>query len=68
MHCGVGCRCGLDPTLPWLWCRPAATAQIGPLGWDPPYATGVALKRPNQIKQKNPPPPPTKNEEKNPNL
>ena len=20
-----------DPALPWLWCRPAATAPIGPL-------------------------------------
>ena len=32
-HCcghGVGCRCGLDPALLWLWCRPAATALIDP--------------------------------------
>ena len=43
MSCGVGCRCGLDPVL--LWCRPAATALIRPLAWEPPYATGVALKR-----------------------
>ena len=28
-----------------LWCRPAAMAQIQPLAWEPPYATGVALKR-----------------------
>ena len=28
----------------WLWCRPVATAQIGPLAWEPPYATGVTLK------------------------
>ena len=26
--CGVGCRRGSDPTLLWLWCRPAATAPI----------------------------------------
>ena len=28
-----------------LQCRPAATAPIGPLAWEPPYATGAALKR-----------------------
>ena len=26
----------------WLWCRPAATAQIRPLAWEPPYAVGGA--------------------------
>ena len=31
--------------LLWLWCRPAATALIQPLAWEPPYATSVALKR-----------------------
>ena len=25
-----------------LWCRPVATAQIGPLAWEPPYAAGTA--------------------------
>ena len=35
-----------------LWCRPAATAPNGPLGWEPPYATGVALKtKQNKTKQ-----------------
>ena len=34
-----------DPSLLWLWHRPAATALIGPLAWEPPYAMGVALKR-----------------------
>ena len=29
----------------WLWRRPAATALIRPLGWEPPYAAGAALKR-----------------------
>ena len=43
MSCGVGCRCGSDPTLLWLWCRPAAVALI--LAWEPPYAAGVALKK-----------------------
>ena len=34
-----------DLALLWLWCRLAATALIGPLAWEPPYATGAALKR-----------------------
>ena len=42
MTCVVGRRCGLDPALLWLW--PAATALIGPLAWELPYALGVALK------------------------
>ena len=29
----------------WLWCRPAATALIGPLAWEPPYASGAALTK-----------------------
>ena len=45
MSCSVGCRRGSDPMLLWLWHRPAATALIGPLGWEPPYAAGEALKR-----------------------
>ena len=28
----------------WLWRRPAATAPIGRLAWEPPDAAGVALK------------------------
>ena len=31
--------------LLWLWCRLAAVAPIPPLAWEPPYATGMALKR-----------------------
>ena len=45
MSCGVGHRGSLDTVLLWLWCRPVATAPIGPLAWEPPYATGVALKK-----------------------
>ena len=45
MSCGVGRRRGLDPTLLWLWCRPAAVALIRPLAWELPYAAGAALKR-----------------------
>ena len=29
----------------WWWHRPAAAAPIGPLAWEPPYATDVALKK-----------------------
>ena len=36
MSCGVGHRCGSDPTLLWLWRRLAATAPIPPLAWEPP--------------------------------
>ena len=45
MSCGVGHRLSLDLVLLWLWCRLAATAPIPPIAWEPPYATGVALKR-----------------------
>ena len=45
MSGGVGRRRGLDPPLLWLWYRPAATARIRPLAWDPPYAAGEALKK-----------------------
>ena len=40
----------------WLWRRPAATAPIRPLTWEPPYAAGAALemeKRQKTKKQKN---------------
>ena len=52
MSCGVGCRRSLDPALLWLWRRPAATAPIRPLVWEPPYAVGVALKIQKTNKQK----------------
>ena len=42
----------MDLALPWLWCRPAASALIRPLAWDPPYATGVALKGPKTKNKK----------------
>ena len=29
----------------WLWYRLAATALIGTLAWEPPYATSVVLKK-----------------------
>ena len=33
-----------DLALLWLWCRLVATAPIGPLAWEPPYAVGAALE------------------------
>ena len=45
MSCGAGRRLGSDLVLLWLWCRLAAVAPIRPLAWEPPYGTGVALKR-----------------------
>ena len=45
MSCGVGCRCGLVPALLCLWSRPAVTAPIRPLAWEPPYATDAALEK-----------------------
>ena len=52
MSCGVGCRHGSDLALLWLWCSLAATAPMGPLAWEPPYAAGVALKRTKDQKKK----------------
>ena len=44
MSCGVCGRRGSDLVLLWLWCRPATVALIRPPAWQPPYASGVALK------------------------
>ena len=52
MSCGLGRRCGSDPALPWLWSRPAATAPIRPLAWEPAYAVGVALEKTKKKKKK----------------
>ena len=40
------------PALLWLWRRPAATAPVHPLAWEPPYSTGVALKSQEDKKKK----------------
>ena len=45
MSCGVGHRRSSDAVLLWLWPRPAATALIRPLAWEPPYAVGAAIIR-----------------------
>ena len=52
MICGVGCRHGSDPLLLWLWRSPVAVAQIRPVTWEPPYATGAALQKAKK-RQKN---------------
>ena len=49
MSCGVGCRCGSDPALLWLWHRPGAASMIWPLAWELPYVAGVNLKRKKKI-------------------
>ena len=41
-----------DPALLWLWCKPAATALIQPLPWEPPHAAGAVLKRPKKKKKR----------------
>ena len=48
----VGHRRCSDPAWLWLWCRPVATAPIGLLAWEPPYGTGMALKK-RQKKRQN---------------
>ena len=47
----MSCDIGLDPSLLWLWHRPAAVAPIKPLAWALPCAVGTALKSKNETKQ-----------------
>jgi len=51
VSCGVCRRRSSDQALLWLWRRLAATALIRPLAWEPPYATGVALKKTKRQKR-----------------
>ena len=53
MSRSVGQRRGLNPELLWLWRRPAATALIRPLAWEPPYATGVAPEKGKKTNNNN---------------
>ena len=46
IHEDVG---GLDPPLLWLWCRQAASAPIGPLAWEPPYASGCGPRKKDTV-------------------
>ena len=42
VSCGVDRRCGSDPTLLWLWCRPAATAPLrGAASWGAGVVTAL---------------------------
>ena len=52
MSCAVGRRLSSDLALLRLWHRPAATAPIRPLAYEPPYALGAALKRQKDKKKK----------------
>ena len=38
--------------LLWLWCRLAAAVSNRPLAWEPPYASGAALKWKKKKKKK----------------
>ena len=51
MSCGVGRKRSSDPALLWLWRGPAATAPIGPLPWEPPYAEGAAPEKAKRPKK-----------------
>ena len=53
MSCGVGDRCGSVLALLWLSRRLTAVAPIQPLAWEPPYASGAALKIIFFLKKKN---------------
>ena len=55
MSCGVGQRHGSDLALLWLWRRLADVAPIRPLAWEPPEATGTALKSNNNNNNNNNP-------------
>ena len=51
MSCSVDHRCDLDPLLLWLRHRPATTAPIRPLAWEPPCAMGTALEKTKKKKK-----------------
>ena len=50
MSCGIGYRCGLDPTL--LWCRLAAAALIRLLAWQPPICCRSGPKKQKKKKKR----------------
>ena len=52
MSCDIVRSQGSDLVLLWLWYGPAATALIGPLAWEPPYAMGAALEKTKKKKKK----------------
>ena len=53
-HCrgrGIGHKSGRDPTLLWLWGRPAAAVPIRPLTWTLLYATDVTIGKKKKKKK-----------------
>jgi len=38
--------------LLWLWLRPAATAPVRPLAWEPPYTAGSRPRNGKKMKEK----------------
>ena len=48
----MGRRRGSDPELLRQWRGPVATAPIGPLAWEPPYAEGATLEKAKRQKNK----------------
>ena len=52
--CKLWCRLQTQPNpeVLWLWCRPAAIAQNGPLAWEPPCATGMRPHPQKKISQR----------------
>ena len=53
MSCGVDRRCGSDPALPWLWCRLAATALIGPPSLGTSMCHGCSPRKDKKRKKKS---------------
>ena len=51
ISCGIGCRCGSDLVLLWLWCRPELWL-IQPLVQELPDAANVSVKRKRKKKKK----------------
>ena len=47
----VGRRCGLDPLLLWLRCKPAATTPVQSLAWALSYVMAAALNRGRKKKE-----------------
>ena len=52
MSCDIGPKRDKESTLLWIWRRPAATAPIQPLAWEPPYAAGAAQEIAKRQKKK----------------
>ena len=50
----LGRRLGSNLALLWLWRRPAATAPIRPLAWEPPHAAGAAQEMAKKKKKITP--------------